>query len=215
MSDFTSYLFFIDQTGVILLHRWFDVSQWYFIYPLAMLHTSVWVLLKVGFFRGCARLVQYIAARRKAKPVVTLPRAHSTLWYVRLFFTLYRWGAYVARKVWQFVVFVAHSSYEGAKRAAHGKVITRYSLFWLALTPLLQKIGDAIVGIRWKQYGWKGIWALCLGASVQTACFCLLYSFYGEEHKADADQVMYWTMFPLGIIMLLTWIFKNGRSKTV
>ncbi len=214
MSDFTSYLFFIDQTGVILLNRWFDVSQWYWIYPLAILHTSAWVVLKVGFFRGCARLVQYIAARRRAKVADLPPRIYPKVWYVQFLLWLFRGIAFLARKVWQFIVCLAQRSYEGAKRAAHGKVVTSYSLFWIALTPLLQKVGDAIVGIRWKQFGWKGIWALCLGASVQTACFCLLYTYYGEERKAEADTVMYWAMFPLGMIMILTWIFKNGRSKT-
>ncbi len=216
MFDFTSYLFFPDYTGVILLNRWFDVSQWYFIYPIAILHTIAWVSLKVGFFRWCVYIVQSLVARRKQKvTIVTAPvTAHSTVWYRRLTRVVWCAIVFAARAFWRFVVYVAHQSYAGAKRIAHGKAVNGYSLFWLALTPLLQKVSDAIVGIRWKQFGWRGIRAICYGASVQTACFCMLYTLYGEERKAEAEQIMLWTMIPLGAIMLLSWLLKNGRSKS-
>jgi hypothetical protein len=197
--DFIAYLFYTDQTAVIFLNRWFDVSQWYIIYPLASLHTCAWVLFKVGLFRGPAALVQYIVARRKASATFHI---QSSAWYRRLF-----------RGLWHAIVYLSHKAYAGAKRLAHGKVVMVSSLFWLSLIPQLRQLGEAIVGIRWQQFGWRGVTALCLGGSLQTSCYCLLYSFYGEARKAEAQQIMYWIMVPLGVIMLLGWVLKNGRKQ--
>ncbi len=197
MFDFTAYLFLADQQFVIFLHRWFDVSQWYYIYPLAMLHTSAWVVLKIGVVRVATVIVQKRIQHHRA---VGTPRIRrDTGWR--------RW----LRKLRSGMSHLAHEVYAGAKKVAHGKSVSGYSLFWIALTPLIQKIGDAIVGIRWQQFGWRGVGALCLGASVQAGCLCLLYSIYGRHR---AEQLMLWIMIPLGIAMLLMWLLKNGRAKS-
>lgn len=199
MFNFTSYLIFPDQTFVIWLHWWFKVSQWYFIYPLAILHTSAWVIIKVGFFWKCTDLVQKRAARRKAAGVITVQSCKEQP-------TLYQ-------RIQRFIIQVARKTYIGAKKTAHGKSVNSYSLFWIALTPLIQKVGDIIVGIRWQQFGWRGTRALCYGASIQTACFCLLYSIYGQADQKTAERIMLWILVPLGAIMLLSWLLKNGRKS--
>jgi hypothetical protein len=187
--DFTAYVLLADQQFIVFLHRWFPVSQWYFIYPLAMFHTSAWVILKITLIRGATVLVQKRQARRKAK--------HPEV-------------ATASTGVRRILVKFAHWIYAEAKHTAHGKPMSGYSLFWLALTPLFQKLGDAIVGIRWQQFGWRGVGSLCLGASMQAGCYCLLYSIYG---KRQAEQYMLWIMLPLGVIMLLGWVLKNGRKQ--
>lgn len=197
MFDFTAYLFLADQQFVVFLHRWFQVSQWYLIYPLAMLHTSAWVLLKVGIFRLATIIVQRRVARHRAAHP---PRAQAETR-----------GRHFFRQVRYLVIKVAHTVYASAKSAAHGKSVSGYSLFWLGLTPLLQKLGDGIIGIRWELFGWRGTAALCAGASLQAACFCLLYSIYG---KVRAEELMFWIILPLGVIVLLMWLRKNGRKKS-
>lgn len=198
MFDLTSYLLLPDQTGVILLNRWLDLQS--IIYPLAMLHTCAWVFLKVWIFWKCTVVVQRRRSRREASHAMSPRIAGRTL-------NLYQ-------RLQRVIVVMAHKVYAGAKRTAHGKAVNGYSLFWIALTPLFQKVGDAIVGIGWQKFGWRGVYALCLGASIQTACYCLLYSIYGESRQAEADQLMLWIMLPLGLLMLLGWVFKNGRKKS-
>lgn len=197
MFDITTYLLFPDQTFVVFLHRWFQVVQWYYIYPLAMLHTSAWVLLKVGLIHGATTFVQQRVARHRVEStsgVVMDTHSHPFLRWVRA-------G----------IVKFAHQTYISAKKLAHGKSVSGYSLFWIGLTPLLQKLGDAIIGIRWGRFGWRGALSLCLGSSLQAGCFCLLYSIYGKD---QAEQIMLWIMLPLGILVLLTWMIKNGRTKS-
>ncbi len=196
MLDFATYLLFPDQTFVIFLHRWIHVHLWYLTYPLCVLHTCVWVLLKVWFFWKCTVTVQRRAERRKA---LDLACPHAVGMKAQLF-----------QRTQRRAILMAHRAYASAKRTAHGKVVNGYSLFWIALTPLIQKVGDVIVGIRWEQFRWRGVLALCAGASIQTAFFCLLYSVYG---KVRAEHLMFWIMFPLGVIMLLMWLFRNGRTK--
>lgn len=188
MFDLTAYFLFPDWQFVIFIHRFVDVTKWWIIYPVVILHSACWLGLKLGILRFATNLVLRQIARRQSRKDGAPDSNHPR----RLFHKL------------------VHSVYNGARKVAHGKSVTSAFLFWLAAVPLSQKIGIAIVGIGWSRFGWRGAGALLLGTAVQVGLFCLLYTFYGKE---TAEQLMYWVMLSLGIIMLIGWLLKNGRSS--
>ncbi|MFA6473272.1 MAG: hypothetical protein WCV85_00175 [Patescibacteria group bacterium] len=213
MFDLTAYLLLPDWQFVIIINQLVElpfwrivmsqilgVPDWCIVYPAVVLHSGLWLTLKISLVHGVTVIVQKQKARRQHR------LAESQMVGV--------WPPTLPRRIFQMsgraLKYLTHQMYEGARQMAHGKVVTPVFLLWLAAVPFMQKVGIAIVGISWIRFGWRGAVALFFGTVLQVVPFCFLYTLYGKE---TAERFIMWAMISLGIIMLFGWLRKNGRRS--